>query len=106
MATNIATSIKTNDMSNEFFGKLYPLVHTLVNDYPVTYVDIKPAQANKYIGDMYGLFKNDLNVPENAIILHILANGYNSSCDYHGEKLRLMLLDYNIITTYLQLMKK
>lgn len=57
--------------------------------------------ANKYRFDLYGLFKNELQIPEEYIYPHIRANGYFSSNNYNGDKLTFILLKAEDLSKYL-----
>lgn len=72
-----------------------------LEDSVVNVVEIKPTIAEKYRFDMAGLFKEVFNMSENYIYPHIRINGYNSSDDYYGEKLNIIMLDYNKLDEYI-----
>jgi hypothetical protein len=64
--------------------------------------EITPVMAEKYQFDMYGLFL-ELGIPQSHIYPHIRVNGYASSNDYYGEKLRILILDPYILEQYISL---
>ena len=69
-------------------------------------VEISPSIAEKYRFDLYGLFKKELAVPEEQIYPHIRINGYYSSDQYDGGKLKLHLLDSTVLYNYYKLFTK
>lgn len=65
---------------------------------------VDPVDARRYKGNFFGLLKNVLGVPNSAIYMNIILNGYSSSLDYDG-KLRITLLSNDVaqnIMVYLQ----
>ena len=61
---------------------------------------ISAVVAEKYKFDLYGLFRNELNLPDYQIYPHILVNGYTCSTDYYGERLAFKLIDGEILGRY------
>lgn len=59
---------------------------------------VSVTDANRFIGDLAGLFKHVIQISPDFILPHILVNGYNSSCDYDGTQLEFILLDNNILS--------
>jgi len=55
-------------------------------------VTIDPVDAIRYKGNMFGLLKNVLNIPNSALYINMVVNGYQSSLEYDG-KLRLKILN-------------
>lgn len=53
---------------------------------------ITPVQARMYRGDLIGLFRYVIQVPEVLIYPNIIANGYNGPNDYNGDQLTFKVL--------------
>ena len=58
-------------------------------------VTVDPVNANRYKGNLFGLLKNVLDIPNSAIYINMVINGYKSSLEYNG-KLQLRILDPNV----------
>lgn len=70
--------------------------------------EVDPAIAGQYIGDLYGLLTNIMNIPPEAVYITIRINGYASSIEYDGRK-KIYLLNpevfskvYSTIEMYLR----
>lgn len=106
MASNL--SFKNNQVTtiskdiiidwNSVISKLYNLHVTKI-------VSIKGTIAEKYRGDMYGLFKY-LDIQEEFIYPHIRVNGYNSSRDYGGSTSDIKIIDSSILNVYYEMFTK
>ena len=77
----------------------------LINEHIVGITKIEPYLGYKYRGDMYGLF-TELEVPDEYIYPHILANGYSNGNAYDGKQLEIITLDVNVLRTYYKIFKK
>ena len=67
-------------------------------------VTLDPVDANRYKGNLFGLLKNVVEIPNSAIYINMVINGYTSSLDYDG-KLQLSIVNSDIaqnIITFLQ----
>lgn len=106
MAINIADTITSNGMTEDMLKKYNSIISVMRETYAVGKVSVTPAMAEKYKGDMYGLFKNEFSIAETDIYLHIRINGYLSSDDYNGELLELQILDNSQLLIYRSLFKK
>lgn len=58
------------------------------------------ATAYIYRGDLYGLLKKELSIPEEDITLTIQLNGYNSSSEYDGLNTALQIIPTEVLTPY------
>ena len=74
--------------------------------YIVGQKDITPVQAEKYRGDIYGLFRNELNIVHEYVYPHMIVNGYLSPYDYGGEILTFDIIDIDALRTYYSLFIK
>ena len=66
-------------------------------------VTISNTNANKYIGDLRGLFYHVLKIEHDVFVPHMLANGYKSSSEYAGDVKTFKILDSNTIMSLLRL---
>ena len=98
-SSNIQEGYMTHKVANGWCNVLpFLLQFNIVDTEEITTVD-----AEKYRFDMYGLFKHVLNIPDEYIYPHILANGYDSSYDYNGNQLRIKMLDLSALEQYYNL---
>lgn len=101
---NIASKIITfNYIDKKLMYKWDTLRFVLREKYIVAEKDITPVQAEKYRGDLYGLFINELYVPKHFTYPMLIVNDYSSFVDYDAKKLKFNLLDFTILTTYYNL---
>lgn len=104
---NISNNIKINKLSDiELINKWNLITDTLIKKHIVREIEISPVMADKYKFDLFGLFRNEINIPIEHIYPHIRVNGYDSSNCYDGGKLRLKIIDANIINNYYKLFTK
>lgn len=61
---------------------------------------VDAAKAYRYRGDLYGLLKKELNIPEEDITITIQLNGYVSSSDYDGLVTTLDVIPTEVLTLY------
>ena len=73
-----------------------PLINNNIKD-----VNIDPYLGVKYRGNFTGLLKNELQIPNSAIFLNIIINGFNSSLDYDG-RLVIKLLEPDVLVGILE----
>jgi hypothetical protein len=99
-------TIKCSDISVGDIFKINGIAYEVVDDGTIRN-DRNDYQhiCTSHVDDMYGLFL-ELSVPEEYIYPHIRVNGYTSSYDYDGYKLRLDLLDLTELQMYHELFKK
>lgn len=90
---------------NELLSKWEVVIPILKEKYVIATTDITARAAEAYIGDLIGLFKNEIHIPEEFIYPHIRINGYNSGYDYDSNKLTFNLLDNEVLGNYLRLFK-
>lgn len=81
------------------------ILNTKIVKEDVREVTIEQVKADRWFGNLYGLFLNELGLSPNSVYINMRINGYSSSLDYKGE-LKLKILEpraFNtIIETYLQ----
>lgn len=100
---NISRALITNyTLTTTMMGRWNSVVDILGSKHIVENRPVDPAIINKYVGDMYGLFK-ELNVPDSHIYPHIRVNGYVSSSDFYGEILNIKILDQTVLEAYIGL---
>ena len=68
-----------------------------------TELSVNTVAAERYKFDLYGLLRNELNIPTMQIYPHMIVNGYMSSYDYYGELLRFKIIDGNVLRQYYRL---
>lgn len=93
--TILVTAVTTKTL----IEKWNSIINTIADKHVLETIDITPVQAEVYRFDMEGLFR-ELNVPPEFIYPHIRANGYMCSTDYDGYKLKIDMLDVNVLKTY------
>lgn len=72
----------------------------LMTKYVVTTKTITPLNAEKYRFDLWGLFRDIIQIPETYIYPHIICNGYDSSQCYDGGRLTFDILDNPTLMKY------
>ena len=90
------TLVKTSDYYSKWNN-----IKDLLDSYVINTVEVGPAIIEKYVGDMYGLFKEQFSMKDELIYPHILVNGYLSSTDFNCEILRIKLLEERKLNDYL-----
>lgn len=90
---------------NKLLGKWETIIPLLKEKHVTNTTDITARAAEAYVGDLIGLFKNELHIPEEYIYPHIRVNGYNSGYDYDSNKLTFKLIDNEVLGSYLRLFK-
>lgn len=107
MAVNsLYRKLKPFDMDADIASKWNTIAPLLAIKHSTGTTEITPHLANMYRGDLYGLFKNELDMPEEYIYPHIRANGYDSSGSYDGKRLRFVLLEAATVGIYHNLFTK
>jgi len=104
LSDSINTTSYTND--ERTVNNWNNVIGIFISKYITRTIDVSPVVADKYRFDLYGLFSNELNIPEEHIYPHILANGYMCSNEYDSKKLRFVLLDTTMLNNYSKLFKK
>ena len=89
-------------MTSTLIGRWNSVIDMLAAKHIVEHRGVSPAIAEKYKGDMYGMFR-ELGVPDSHIYPHIRVNGYLSSTDYYGEILVINILDKYVLEQYITL---
>ena len=107
MAGKLINSLRSQYILHpELVTKWNSVIDTL-RQYSVTKVkEISPVDSEKYKFDLWGLFKNEIGVDEKFIYPHIRVNGYDSSNQYEGKKLKFKLLDPSTLERYHKLFNK
>jgi hypothetical protein len=103
VSTNINTS---TGLTSELADKWAMVVPKLKEAAIVREIEMTPVQAEKYKGDLHGLFKNEMSMRETHIYPHILVNGYDSSSCFDGTNLKLYILDESKVEVYYKLLTK
>lgn len=79
---------------------LEPFIPDIKSNSTVT--SIKPSVANKYEGDIYGLF-NLLGIPKEIHYIAMLVNGYRNSGDYDGTIVGIYIPDTSQVNLLISL---
>ncbi len=103
---NVSKLISTRTVDSSLIEYWNNLIHDLLNNHVTNEVSISPVLAEKYKFDLDGLFANEFNIQEEYIYPIIRVNGYDSSNCYDGGKLKLLLLDTSVLTTYYRMYKR
>lgn len=74
----------------EFIALLESHMTYFRNHPSVGYITVTEHEADKYIGDFYGLLHNK-NIPFSNHLLILRMNGYISSADYDGSHLLFLV---------------
>lgn len=107
MAINLGNSINVmNTYNNKEMIKQWSSIRPLLNKHIITIKEIPPLYAEKYRFDLWGLFRDVLQIPEDYIYPHILVNGFDSSNCYDGGKLRFGIMDYAGLNPYFKIFNK
>ena len=69
-------------------------------NYIVSEKEVTPLYAEKYKFDLYGLFRDILLIDKTFIYPHIIVNGFNSSVDYDGSRLRFSIIAPMVLVKY------
>lgn len=105
---NLSEYITSDDFTigKELIKQWNTITFILRDKYTLATSKITPPYAEKYKFDLEGLFKEYFKIENKFIYPHIIANGYTSSWDYHGEKLEFRLLDTNMLNIYYKIFTK
>ena len=76
------------------------LIDTKLIQDNITTVNIDPVNANRYKGNLFGLLKNELDIPNSAIYINMLVNDCDSSLMYDGS-LNIKILNADIAESIL-----
>lgn len=93
-------------MSRDLIYKWNSVKLVLVANHIISQATVSTVAAEKYKFDLYGLLKYEINLPEQQIYPHMIVNGYTSSWDYYGERLRFDIIDGDILNKYYRLFIK
>lgn len=96
----------TQPMTSDIIGKINTIIPVLKANHIANTITVTQAIANKYIGDLAGLFRNELSMQDDHTYANIRINGYYSSSCYSGERLTFSILDQSVLATYLKLFRK
>jgi len=77
------------------------MLNTPLINYNINEITIDPYLGVKYKGNFTGLLKNELNIPNSAIFLNTIINGFDSSLDYDG-RLYIKLLEPDVVINILE----
>lgn len=61
---------------------------------------VEGTVAYQYKGDLYGLMKKHLKIPEDEITINMHLNGFYNSSDYDGLKIEFKIIPSNIIAPF------
>lgn len=107
MKDSLYNKINTSSgLTKDLVNKWNSVIPILAAKYVQGIKEISPRTANVYRFDLYGLFLNVFLIPENYIYPHIRVNGYDSSNNYDGKKLRFIVLDPMRLSLYYNLFNK
>lgn len=105
--TSISKNIVvTTPLTYQMVFKWDSVRNVLQEKYVVATKEISPVQAEKYKHDLFGLLKNELNIPKEFLYPHMIVNGYDSPSNYGGERLRFKILDTRQLKLYHMLFLK
>lgn len=93
----------TSYLTTDLVSKWNTIIKILSENHITKQIEVKPATVEKYKGDLWGLFKNEVGLQDEYIYPTIRINGYPSSSSYNGEKLRFDILDSNKLSMYYKL---
>lgn len=102
VSKDLSYSLQDHDLIAKWNG----LKDILRLNHIVTETTISQLAAEKYRFDLYGIFKNELSLPEFQIYPHFIVNGYTSSYDYYGEILRFKIINGDVLTKYYRMFTK
>ncbi len=81
-------SLNLTEKNIEYFNSLIgsPIIANNLHEQTIDIVD-----ANRYPGDLYGLFHNVLKIPNEAFYINMIINDYPDSTAYNCETKFLLL---------------
>ena len=85
MNINNLHDIDDTMLSKELIHKLEPYVHTQLIKDNIKQVTIEKGKSKTFVGNFYGLLKNELFIDSKYWYLNMRINGFKSSLDYNGE---------------------
>lgn len=98
--SNIGKSISSVNTNSELIEQWNNIVYDLISNHITNEIEISPVLAEKYKGDLYGLFTRELNITPELVHPYVRVNGYDSSDCYDGNKLTFSLLDNTVLNMY------
>jgi hypothetical protein len=90
-------------LTTDLVSKWNTVIKILSENHISKQIEIKPSIVEKYKGDLWGLFKNEVGLQDEYIYPTIRVNGYTSSSSYNGEKLRFDIISNNKLAMYYKL---
>ena len=107
IAGSIAKDISTiYPLTQKLMQRWDSVKFVLKEKYIIGQRDITAVQAEKYRGDLFGLFKNELNINHEHCYPHMLVNGYYSPNDYDAKVLIFNILNVEMLKSYYSLFIK
>ena len=79
--------INQNESVIEMWNNIIPMIRNTLDYIPN---EISIAVAERYRFDLYGLFVNELKIPDEFIYPNFLINGYVSSDEFQGDKTKFL----------------
>lgn len=90
--------INQNESVIEMWNNIIPMVRNTLDYIPN---EISIAVAERYRFDLYGLFVNELKIPDEFIYPNFLINGYVSSDEFQGDKTKFLTANLVQLSKYL-----
>lgn len=90
--------INQNESVIEMWNNIIPMVRNTLDYIPN---EISIAVAERYRFDLYGLFVNELKIPDEFIYPNFLINGYVSSDEFKGDKTKFLTANLVQLSKYL-----
>ena len=90
--------INQNESVIEMWNNIIPMVRSNLDYIPN---EISIAVAERYRFDLYGLFVNELKIPDEFIYPNFLINGYVSSDEFQGDKTKFLTANLVQLSKYL-----
>ena len=103
--TKLSTKIKSNEytMSSYMAAKWHSVKYYLNKNHVSSILGVNAVVAEKYKGDLDGLFIEVFQIPKKYLYPHAIVNGYDSSSCYEGATLNFKMLDQEVLQQYYKL---
>lgn len=102
--TKLSTKLDINlTMTSTMAAKWHSIKYYLNKNHIDKIAGIEPTTADKYRGDLEGLFIEVMGININYVYPHCIVNGYDSPSCYEGAKLYFKLLDTSVLAKYYKL---
>lgn len=100
----ITAKLNTIDQTKKIIQYWNNIIPMIKNDTDKILVhEISKEQANSYKGDLMGILKNIIQVPDELIYPNILINGYKSSSEFNGLTTRILTYSRETLLTHYEI---